>query len=273
MKPTDVMTALPRSVYKADGKIYEQERDTAKYWLRNGIRIALIGLENQTDPEKEMPIRVLSYDGASYRKSLNERADARKHKLPVPPLYPVVTLILYFGDRHWNYGRSLKEIIEIPEGLEPYVSDYQIHVFEIAYLSDKAIERFNSDFRYVAELFTQKRKVREKKLDKSRLSRRKIHHAREVLELMKAMTGDNRFEELFQDESGEEGSKMFELFDIYENRGIKKGLEQAQTMIDEANARTAKANARMAEANTRAEELQRENQELKIRIAKLEAAR
>ena len=31
--PEDLRDALPRSIYKADGKLHEQERDTAKFWL------------------------------------------------------------------------------------------------------------------------------------------------------------------------------------------------------------------------------------------------
>ena len=31
--PEDLRDALPRSAYKADGKLHEQERDTAKFWL------------------------------------------------------------------------------------------------------------------------------------------------------------------------------------------------------------------------------------------------
>ena len=35
--------ATPRSMYKADGKLHEQERDVAKYWKDCNIRIALYG--------------------------------------------------------------------------------------------------------------------------------------------------------------------------------------------------------------------------------------
>lgn len=35
--PEDLQDALPRSVYKADEKIHEQERDTAKFWLSGQI--------------------------------------------------------------------------------------------------------------------------------------------------------------------------------------------------------------------------------------------
>ena len=60
--PAALVDALPRSVYKADGKIHEQERDTAKYIDVGGMHIALVGLENQSAAQKEMPIRCLSYD-------------------------------------------------------------------------------------------------------------------------------------------------------------------------------------------------------------------
>ena len=39
-----------RSQFKADsGRMHEEERDVAKYWMKNGRIAALIGLENQTE--------------------------------------------------------------------------------------------------------------------------------------------------------------------------------------------------------------------------------
>lgn len=80
----------PRSIYKAEERLHEQERDVAKYWKDgSSIRIALLGLENQTLIDKDMPLRILSYDGAAYRAQLlNKKTVSR---------YPVVTLVLYFG--------------------------------------------------------------------------------------------------------------------------------------------------------------------------------
>ena len=64
--------AQPFSVYKADGRLHEQERDVAKYWNAEGtdkaqVRIALLGFENQTKYDRDMPFRVIGYDGAAYR--------------------------------------------------------------------------------------------------------------------------------------------------------------------------------------------------------------
>jgi hypothetical protein len=60
IKEDELTAESPRSIYKADGKLHEQERDVAKYWRIGTIRIALLGFENQTEPDADMPLRVLS---------------------------------------------------------------------------------------------------------------------------------------------------------------------------------------------------------------------
>ena len=68
----------------------------AKRWIKNNIRIACVGFENQSAPDSDMVLRVYGYDGAEYRAQLlKENKDN--------PRYPVVTLVLYFGyKRHWD---------------------------------------------------------------------------------------------------------------------------------------------------------------------------
>lgn len=58
-----------------------------------------------------MPLRVLSYDGASYRSQLLD-----KKKLP---RYPVITIILYYGDLEWKNAK-LSDCLDIPEVLKPF---------------------------------------------------------------------------------------------------------------------------------------------------------
>ena len=58
------------SALKLDGEIHSQYRDVAKYWKNSQINIALFGLENQTVPDKLMPMRVIGYDGAEYKKQV-----------------------------------------------------------------------------------------------------------------------------------------------------------------------------------------------------------
>ena len=97
-----------------------------------------------------MPFRIVGYDGAAYRSQLQQE---RKKMLPV------VTIVLYFGtDRHWNSSKKIKQLMEIPRCLDTYVNDYQMHVFEVAWLTEEQISHFRSDFKVVANFFVQKRK-------------------------------------------------------------------------------------------------------------------
>ena len=136
--------------------------------------------------------------------------------------YPVVTLVLYFGyDRHWKTPRTLFECLEIPEEVRPYVNDYRMNLFEIAYLSDEQVRMFTSDFKIVADYFVQMRKNKNYVA-----SAETIKHVHELLQLMAVMTRDNRFEKAYS--SDMEGGKttMSEVLDRIEGRGIRKGIQQ-----------------------------------------------
>ena len=47
--------------------------------------------------------------------------------------------MLYFGEKRWDYPKNLKELMDIPKKLNPYVNDYRINVCEISYLTDEEI--------------------------------------------------------------------------------------------------------------------------------------
>ena len=205
----DALTdAQPFSYYKTDGRLRTQERDVSKYWKRLTFRIALFGFENQTQVFRYMPLRIISYDGAAYRLQLTEDAD---------PKYPVVTLVLYFGNEHWT-SRNLLDCIEVPEELKPFVSDYHINVFEIAYLSEAQINCFHSDFRVLADYFVHRRTDP----DYIPTDPQRFRHANEVLELMSVLTGDHRFEEMIDSEGGTPNN-MCEVLDRAEARGEIRG--------------------------------------------------
>jgi len=207
--------ALPMSMLKIDGRVRSQERDIAKYWRKSKINVALFGLENQTTPNKLMPLRVLGYDGAEYvKQSRKENIDKAK--------YPVITLVLYLGyEKEWNYPKTLFEVLDIDEDIKPYVNDFKINLFEIAYLDKEKINLFKSDFRILADYLYQMRVNKDYIADETT-----IEHVEELLTLMSAMTGDNRFEETINELKGKENINMCEVLDRVEARGIEKGIEQ-----------------------------------------------
>ena len=205
------------SVLKIDGRARIQDRDVAKYWKDSQINIALFGIENQTTPNKLMPFRVISYDGTEYGKqSRNENIDKKK--------YPVISLVLYLGFKQkWLYPKNLLGIIDVDEKLKPYVNDYRINLFEIAYLDREIIDSFTSDFWILADYLYQMRVNRNYVADK-----RSIAHIEELLMLMSAMTGDKRFEEVIDEANKKEVMNMCEVLDIVEARGIEKGIEKGR---------------------------------------------
>ena len=202
------------SALKIDGEIHSQDRDVAKYWKNSQINIALFGLENQTVPDKLMPMRVICYDGAEYKKQVWEENRYKKK-------YPVITLVLYMGyDRNWKYSNSLLDLLEVDDNLKPYVSDYRINVFEIAFLDREKIDLFKSDFRMLADYLYQMRTTDSYKGDESN-----VKHVDEILMLMSAMSGFKNIENIIKVAHERKVSNMKGFFELAEEKGLERGLE------------------------------------------------
>ena len=199
--PDALSDITPYSMYKADGKVHEQERDVSKFLKTAGnteqeIRIAFLGFEHQTRYDKDMPAK--------------ER-------------YPVITIVLYFGNTHWESNRTLHEAIDVPDDLRPYVNDYKVNLFEIAFMSDEEISRFRSDFRIIADFMAHKR------ADPGYVStgRTEFVHTDEILKLMSLLTDDDRYELTINEEGGKP-KNMCEMLDRVEARGIEKGMARGR---------------------------------------------
>ena len=209
---TDV---LQESILKIDGRIRAQYRDIAKYWYNSKIKLSMFGLENQTKPEKLMPLRVFGYDGAEYVQQA-KKENSKETK------YPVITLVLYFGyNCRWNQPKSLFELLDIDERIKPYVNDFKMNLFEIAYLDREKIDMFKSDFWILADYLYQMRVNKDYVAGDT-----VIKHVDELLMLMTAMTRDYRFEKTINEVKGKEHVTMCEVLDRVEARGIEKGREE-----------------------------------------------
>lgn len=209
--PESLENTAVHSQYKADDeKVHELERDVAKYWKDQDVQLAICGIENQSSVEKYMPFRIIGYDGTAYRSQLQ---DKRKEILPV------MTIVLYFGTEHRWYGkRNIKGLMKIPEGLDDYINDYKMQVFEVAWLTEEQISRFRSDFKIVANFFVQKRKNKDYIPDDPT----EIKHIDEVLKLLQVMTGDEHYKEVIRKKKGVRS--MCDVAERLEKMGIAKGM-------------------------------------------------
>lgn len=208
-----------RSAYRAELKLHDMERDVAKRWKKNGIRIACVGFENQTAPDSRMVLRVLGYDGAEYR------AQCLKENRNNAP-YPVITIVLYFGyEQRWTAAKSLYEAVSVPDELKPFVTDTKINVFEVAWLKDEQVAKFKSDFRIVADYFVQKRKT-----GTYRGSRDTMRHVYEVLQLLSVMEHVDYLERAVVEKRVKGGERdMSSIFDQY----IKEGEARKEAEVNE----------------------------------------
>lgn len=227
IRESDLESISALSSYKMSGKLHSQERDVLKAWRQGCIRIAMCGLENQTNVDHDMPLRVISYDGAVYRAQLDEEQPEGAKR------YPVITLVLYFGKGRWTGPKNLLGRISVPKELEGLVSDYRINVFEIGQLSEEKIRQFSSDFQIVADYMIQMQQGGVYKP-----SEKPMRHLEGVMNLMEALTKDEKYKEAIQvlrkirDEGGE--PTMRSAMDEAVASAVKKTENRMRSAMDEA---------------------------------------
>ena len=229
------------SQYRADDwSIHEMERDVLKLWKNCGLNLVALGVENQTEADKDMPFRVVAYDGSVYRSQLLKTETKYDKDGLISVLskkrYPVITIVLYFNDKKgWNYPKNIKNCFnpplsdnEVMNRLDEYISDYRITVFDIGGMSMEDASVFKSDFREIAEHFIKMRSGEEYVP-----STRTITHVDEFLKLMTALTGDKDYEKLIGKikSDDKEGVTVCKVLQGAINKGLEEGYKREASAI------------------------------------------
>ncbi|MBQ4283050.1 MAG: Rpn family recombination-promoting nuclease/putative transposase [Lachnospira sp.] len=144
LMPTDTKMVLEHR----DG--VEKYRDVVMLW--KGVTLAFLALENQDKINYQMPLRTMLYDALSYKEQANEMWNnlSEEEKKAVSPaefvsqyracdkLTPVITLVLYYGDKEeWNGPAHLYDMLELPDELKNFVPDYKINLVELEKIDNK----------------------------------------------------------------------------------------------------------------------------------------
>ena len=107
-----------------------------------GVQFVLLGVESQEHIHYAMPMRVMGYDYGSYKKQYD--GNAKKYKTAegleedeylskmkkTDKFIPVITVVIYYGEKPWDGATSLHGMLNIPEEMEKYVNDYKILLVE-----------------------------------------------------------------------------------------------------------------------------------------------
>ena len=226
----ELSEASPELISMMHRHVNHQFRDVIKCLQDDvGIKIALFGLENQTRPAKDMPIRIMSYDAFGYKELSKQAKTGEK-------LIPIITVVLYFGyDKSWTAPRSLSECCDVPKRLKRWFVDYPIHIVELGWLTDEEIERLEGDLKMIALCL---RHFRDPK--RWPFPTVKVQHVEEVLGLLGKITGDDIFEKLCDEYQATEefdmGSKLESYREFYRTEGeIEKLASMTRRIMSKLN--------------------------------------
>lgn len=120
-------------------------RDNVKIRKRSTVyevELVILGMEGQERIHYAMPMRVMGYDYGTYKKQY--AANAAKYKnangmtedeymsrmKKADKLIPVITVVVYYGEKSWDGAVSLHEMLKIPKTMETFVNDYKMHLVE-----------------------------------------------------------------------------------------------------------------------------------------------
>lgn len=132
-------------------------RDKVKRW--KGVKLAVLGIENQDRIHYAMPERTLLYEALQYEAQRKEAASRhRKQKdlrgseylsgfARTDRLSPVLTAVIYYGEEPWDGPTSLGEMVDLPEEMKASFQDYQMHLFQV--LGNDGRDFKNEDIRTV----------------------------------------------------------------------------------------------------------------------------
>lgn len=212
----------------------------------------LLGLENQEKINLTFPWRLMELDCLAYRRELEMISEGnqslkRHYEDGDDFLYrfgkddrvkPVLNLLLYWGKKKWEGPLSLRELAgdlsDLPVKMRRLSGDYKVHIISMRQIPEKAVQRMDSDLRYVLGIMRRERMpgeyaayIRENREFFSRIPR-------SALDVIDACTDIKDFRQYLRPdrkkENGREETDMcYALEQIQKNakkQGVKEGAKQ-----------------------------------------------
>ena len=149
----DDLSSLPtESIQMKEGKIDARYRDLLKCVMIKEDQknyYVLFGIEHQSKDDFYMIERVMNYNA---RYLLSQAEKAKKGEL----LKPILTLVIYTGERKWTSPRTLYETLDIPKDLLPYLMMYEpdreLLLLDLRHMEDNEIEKLRKPLSLIVYL-------------------------------------------------------------------------------------------------------------------------
>lgn len=139
---TETSSILEHKGYAESIKASRDNIKIQKKSITYGVQFVLLGLESQEHIHYAMPMRIMGYDYGSYKKQYESNAkkyqkadgleeDEFLSKMKKTDRFiPVITLVVYYGERPWDGAKSLHDMLDISEEMKPFVNDYKMFLVE-----------------------------------------------------------------------------------------------------------------------------------------------
>lgn len=223
----------------------ERNRDIVMKW-DNGIRLMILACENQEKIHYAMPVRTMLYDGLSYAEQIRQLKKKRKKGDKVnsdeflsgmkkdDKLYPVSTLVFYYGDKPWDGSVDLHGLLkksensELEEMIRKLIPNYHINLLDVNQIEDTSV--YKTDLQTILEMLKYRR-------DKERMQKYVQEHEgyfrhvdRDTYNVLRVLLkAEKQMDEITkQEEKVDMCQALQEIFDDGRNEGFIQGREQGR---------------------------------------------
>ena len=242
IRAEDLVPAETKSSFETDGKLRGMERDVSKLWIVEDKILSFLNIENQTEAFKGMVARLIGYDGAMYRGMVDTNL-----------YYSIFNFILNMSFKPWRSAKELKELFDIPKGMEDFFQNYHIHVIDVIDTTKEQMERFESDFKLIADYYVQTKNGK-----KYIIPEWEMEYPKNVLLTLYAHTGDPKFIDYFNTIKEKEMEKctMKNIIQMTIDEEVEKEVEKRDKEMKE------EYKVKMDELDQQAEEMQKQAEEM-----------
>ena len=211
-----LLASLTENVYQGRENLRNQLEDVARYEMHDGRVTMQYLLANQTRRDPKMIFRKAGYVGSAYREQYDGKAK---------DVYPVVEIVLYWGEGSWKQNRSIYEMFQSrnhPGKVLDYIDNLKLHVFEMRKLPKEIRNLFQSDMRIVVDYLAEGNGYR---------SDQKVVHKEALIKLLRTLSGEKNVEDTLDclQKMGvkeEDDITVCELFDQYTRQGRQEGIKE-----------------------------------------------
>ena len=208
-------------------------RDNIKIMKKStayGVQLVLLGLESQEHIHYNNNARQYKKQSAQQDARLDEHEFLSKMK-KTDRLLPVVTIVIYYGEKVWDAATSLHGILDIPAEMAPYVNDYRMLLVEARQNNLYFHNGNNQDlFNLFEILLDQNNSIRDKK--EKAIEYTKEHEVSDMI--LKTVAGAANCKIDFAALKQEGGNSMWSVFEETAKEGEARGEARgkAEGIID-----------------------------------------